>query len=134
MPKFVLPERSVKTETGVLNLCPCGRTFVPYRVYQKYCSNACRKKYGATTYAYEKKPEQVIVCAFCGTEFKTNDGKKRYCNNQCYLLAQEARHTVPTERVCDVCKKKFISSHWSKKYCSTACRTEARKERENANS
>lgn len=125
-------KRSVRTDLGVLKICPCGRTFTPYRAYQKYCCNSCRKKYGGTEYHYTRQKEEEKECAFCGAKFKTRDSKKKYCGNKCYLLSQAARRVEVTERLCPICGQVFLSSHWSKKYCGSDCRAVARKERTNA--
>ena len=116
---------------GIRKTCPCGREFTPYREYQKFCSEACRIKYGTSKSRYVKKPIRTKVCKNpdCKKEFKTPDSKKVYCSNDCYLHAQELRHTKPTIRLCPVCGQSFISAHGLKTYCSAECRAEARKDR-----
>lgn len=128
------PEKSGKKATvgAELKLCPCGRTFTPYRPYQVYCTSACKDKYGAAGGRYQKKPTMTVTCKQCGKEFQTNDGKRRYCCQECYDLAQIARRTKATQRVCPICGKTFESSHWSKTYCSGRCRFEARRREQDA--
>ena len=107
----------------VSKLCACGRMFVPYRSFQRYCCDAHRIKYGGGKKSYYVKKEEVEkTCLICNTVFTTNDSKRFYCTHECYLKAQDLRHVEKETRVCMVCGKKFVTSHWSKRYCSDECR------------
>jgi len=109
-----------------LKLCACGRMFVPYRPFQRYCSDAHRIKYGRGKESYyKKKPIALVKCKECGKEFETNDSKRHYCSTECYEAFQLKRRVPTEERVCFVCGKTFVTTHWSKRYCSTKCRKEA---------
>lgn len=112
---------------AALRLCPCGRMFTPYRSYQKYCCDAHRVKYTqlkASTYV--KKTIITKACKHCSKPFKTNDTKKHYCSDTCYLAFQLTRRKPKEKRVCFNCGETFESSHWAKRYCSETCRLEAR--------
>lgn len=115
-------------EALALKLCPCGRTFRPYRSYQRFCSDAHRVKYTklrASTYV--KKPTEKRECKNCGETFETNDDKKHYCSSECYHAFQLKRRSPKETRTCFHCGETFESSHWAKRYCSEACRIAARK-------
>ena len=108
----------------VSKLCPCGRMFVPYRAFQRFCCDAHRIKYGGGKKSYYKKKEVVEKkCAECGAIFESSDSKKFYCSHDCYLKSQEKRKVEKETRVCLVCGVEFVTSHWSKRYCSEECRS-----------
>lgn len=99
-------------------LCPCGKMFTPYRTFQRYHNDACRVKYEAKRPSrYVKRKYEDHECPQCGTIFNTNDGKKIYCNNECYLAHEAARHVKPHIVNCIECHKDFITTHWSKRRC-----------------
>jgi len=118
----------------VIGYCEiCGKQYFRYRSFQKYCSNKCRKiAYEKDNYGYKKKNIEPKKCKHCGKEFKTNNKKKVYCCNDCYVKHQETVYTKieKEKRKCAVCNKEFESNHVSKKYCSSACYYEAKKQRE----
>jgi hypothetical protein len=114
--------------TGPRKLCPCGKMFTPYRSFQRYHNDACRVKYeGKRPSRYVKKLYEVKRCLQCDVEFRTNDGKQKYCCNACYLKHEASRHAQPQERACLVCGKTFTTTHWSQRYCCKECRREARR-------
>ncbi len=113
--------------TDIRRLCPCGRMFVPYRSFQRYCCDAHRIKYSkGKPSTYIKKKEVIKKCKECGKEFSTNDSKRHYCSHECYILFQTKRRAEPEKRICLVCGKEFITTHWSKRYCSAECRKKAK--------
>ena len=126
---FLEQAESVKDITNA-KLCPCGKMFTPYRSFQRYHSDECRVKYETKRPSrYVKKLFETKTCPVCGTEFKTNDGKKVYCSHECYLTHEDQRHVEAEERGCLMCGATFTTTHWAKRYCSAECRRAARQER-----
>jgi CDP-glycerol glycerophosphotransferase (TagB/SpsB family) len=115
------------TQYQARKLCACGKMFTPYRSFQRYCCDAHRVKYtkGKRT-SYTKKAVEVKKCKQCGKDFSTNDGKRHYCSNECYLRYQLELRVEKERRVCFVCGQPFMSAHFSKRYCSEGCRKTAR--------
>lgn len=113
---------------GPKKLCPCGKTFTPYRSFQRYHNDACRVSQEAKRPSrYIKRRIEDRTCPVCSIVFKTNDGKRTYCSHKCYLKHEEQRRVPGEERACLICGTKFVTAHWAKRYCSTTCRREARK-------
>ena len=110
----------------------CGKEFVKYRVYQKYCGNKCRKLAYKSKYGYVKNRVVIIKCKNCGKEVETTDGKRKYCCEECRLVYHNKHYhkAVLTKRICMNCGKEFESAHHAKKYCSMDCYNEAKYIRE----
>lgn len=134
-PDEVAREDALRAERQALvyrrsKLCACGKMFVPYRSFQRYCCDAHRIKYGKSgKSSYKKRPsvERECLNPACKKKFSTNDSKRHYCCTACYVAVQLTRRAQPEERVCmnPACGKRFTSTHWSKRYCSAACRQAA---------
>lgn len=113
-----------------LSLCPCGRTFTPYRSFQRYCCDAHRVKFSTgKASGYTKKATETRACKNCGKDFETNDDKRHYCGHECYVIHQEKRRKPKETRACLICGRDFETAHWLKRYCSEGCRDAARSER-----
>jgi|WetSurMetagenome_2_1015567.scaffolds.fasta_scaffold108572_3 hypothetical protein len=128
-------DREITTDEGVrMRLCPgCGRIFIPYRSFQKFCSKWCRDKITKRrSGGYEKKPVVERECKNCHKPFRTNDDKKHYCSHECYVAFQDKRRKEPEERTCFYCEKKFKTTHFIKRYCSEECRRRAHGKSDNA--
>jgi len=110
----------------------CGKQFVPYRSYQRFCSNKCREIMYEKKYRYRPTQTKKVKCLHCGGEFETNDAKKKYCSKECYTSHQLNYHPTmnPSERTCMYCGEKFSSTHAAKKYCSNICYLAAKRKRE----
>lgn len=136
VPKTEVDEdRGILTDQGIyMKLCPkCGRMFRPYRKFQKFCTDWCRVQFNSKKPSrYQKKPMVEVQCRQCNKTFKTNDSKRHYCDHDCYVAAQEERHTEPEERICFNCEKPFRTTHFIKRYCSEECRIEAKEKRRHA--
>ena len=112
----------------------CKRPFVPYREYQKYCSDACRVKAGIDKRKlYKKNSIKEKICPICEKIFKTNVRNKRFCSTKCYEEArlngfyyQKKKAHVCT---CANCGKEFETTHGIQKYCSQKCYIEAASKR-----
>ena len=67
------------------------------------------------------KPEEKKSCAFCGKEFKSNDRRKIYCNDDCKVRAREKRKqdNKRANMKCVVCGKWLEGKR--KVYCSDEC-------------
>ena len=67
------------------------------------------------------KPEEKKSCAFCGREFKSNDRRKIYCNDDCKVRAREKRkqESKRAKMKCVVCGKRLDGKR--KVYCSDEC-------------
>lgn len=109
----------------------CGRRFLKYRPYQKYCSTKCRNVTYKLKYSYIKNEIATKECKQCGKEFKTNISSKHYCSSLCQKINQAKSYTKITKRKieCPICGFIFETAHQHKKYCSTTCYAEAKKER-----
>ena len=122
------PKESILDLADKRRLCACGRMFTPYRSFQRYCCDEHRIKYGkGKPSTYVKKAYEIKQCKECGKDFRSNDSKRHYCSDECYLSFQAKRRKEPELRICLVCGKEFYSTHWSKRYCNDACRMEAHK-------
>lgn len=111
----------------------CGKRFLMYRSFQKYCCNKCRQiATEKNNYGYIKKDYAKKKCKICGEEFTTNNKKKVYCSHECYKKGLELinRKKKPDKRICAHCGTEFLSAHCSKKYCTTECYQKAKKARE----
>jgi predicted nucleic acid-binding Zn ribbon protein len=106
--------------------------FDPYRSNQKYCSDKCRDKAYKKKYKYKKKKVITKKCIWCGEEFETNNKKKTFCSNECYLKNHETVYSKKKQekRTCQQCGYPFNSAHGSKRYCSNDCYLKAKRERE----
>jgi hypothetical protein len=87
-------------------LC-CGRTFIPRRRHQHYCSRVCRLdarrlRRGERRYYARRTREQAsfrasftptpdAVCATCGTGLHRERVTRRYCSNRCRQRAYRGR-------------------------------------------
>ena len=122
-------------EYGIGHCECCGKTFVKYRPFQKYCSNKCREIVYEKKYRYVKKPMVKKICGNCGKEFETNDSKKKYCCVECCRIFQNSCYEPKEQgiRKCAVCGKEFTITHHAKKYCTDECYLVAKKVRETKN-
>jgi len=66
----------------------------------------------------------VIVCAVCGSDFKTTNPRKKYCSKSCL----NKRGRLNTNNNCIVCDKE-IKTKWLKKFCSEECSIKRRRGR-----
>ena len=65
-------------------VCPtCGKTFIPRKGSQIYCSADCRPK---TWYKKEQR-----VCVICGEIFYTGDQRRKTCSRICSQAMQRSR-------------------------------------------
>lgn len=67
-----------------------------------------------------------IICLNCGTEFETQDKRRKYCSLQCANLKhQEQRVKYETSKKvskeCLNCKKEFYSRDKRSKFCGRSC-------------
>lgn len=77
----------------------------------------------------KKKKEPVIKrCPECGKEFLLNRPNKKYCNYECYRIANNREHcekikamSNPRYRNCKLCGKEFLVTAPNKLYCSDYC-------------
>lgn len=99
----------------------CKSLFVPYRPYQKYCDDDCRKAAYKNWYSYKPKPTKERECKLCGNTFLTNDSKRKYCTTECYLEKNNLTKKKLKSKVCPICKKTFKTTSYIKKYCNIAC-------------
>jgi predicted nucleic acid-binding Zn ribbon protein len=113
----------------------CNKPFVKYRRFHKLCSDKCRFIFYEKQPYYKKKKIVAKNCIFCNKEFKTNDNKKKYCSEQCYIDNQSKYHRrkEPIKKICIKCNISFTTRHAAKKYCSLDCYKEAKRAREKRN-
>lgn len=72
-----------KTETE--RVCPvCGKIFNA-KGRKKYCSAACRRQ------STLKQAEITKKCAICGKTFVTRCHQRKYCSDECILIARKKR-------------------------------------------
>jgi len=113
----------------------CGKQFVKYRSFHNCCSDLCRQiKTEKNNYGYVKQKEKKKKCKHCGKEFVTNNKKKVYCSEECYVAHQPLQRAIKKEThtcICEVCGDKFETTHHAKKYCCYDCYITAKKIREN---
>ncbi len=72
--------------------CPvCGKTYTPYRDFQRACSRSCRDKLPPANDAPHAKI-RAFTCGICGVGFQklSTSGRDRYCDN-CQPAAISAR-------------------------------------------
>lgn len=128
--KLMIPEETNESTQHMMRrsitdenkLCLCGRVFEPYRPYQRFCNEDCRNLFWRTHSHYKKKDIKTKICKECGNPFDTNDGKRRYCKDACYLKHELKRRKPKVKRTCPTCETVFKTSHWSKRYCNDECR------------
>jgi len=101
----------------------CKSLFIPYRSFQKYCSNECREHDTFIKYRYKRRKTIEKKCENCGKIFLSNDSKRKYCSSICQLYTKRKGH----ELTCPICKKSFTTTSYIKKYCNTLCYKEARR-------
>ncbi|AKJ72095.1 HNH endonuclease [Gordonia alkanivorans] len=68
--------------------------------------------------------QRTQPCAFCGTPFTTNHGRKIYCARKCACAAMNAKHgkhTTPRPKVCLLCGESFTPLRKDGLYCSVDC-------------
>ena len=106
----------------------CQSLFVPYRSFQKYCSDECREKDTFTRYRYKRRKTKEKKCLACGKVFLTNDGKRKYHSAECQLKANYTKKSPKLKR-CPTCKKSFKTTSYIKKYCDTPCYIKAKEKR-----
>ena len=97
----------------------CGKTFIPKKSKQKYCSHRCAADSAI----------KFVKCEYCGKLFRDTEGHKlRFCSRSC---SGKARHEksllnpkpepVVFHKICEWCGNEFITNMPSQKYCSKEC-------------
>ena len=104
----------------------CGKEFVPFRLFQKYCSKECRDAITALNKKLNRRPKTKVKrkCECCGKEFETYCYKQKYCSSLCYGKAWQFTHPYRLYK-CIRCGKEFLSRTAKKKYCSEECKKTA---------
>ncbi len=71
------------------------------------------------------------ACVRCGEEFRPNNGKRRYCGDDCRRATQSAAKRKPPRTVaCAQCRAIFETTYVrTRNYCSRSCRLLAENER-----
>ena len=75
----------------------CGKPFHPSKRLLKYCSPECRahnnarRNMGLKRKRAKIKPDDVLVCPYCNTEFVRGDrhGSMKYCSPECSKAAKK---------------------------------------------
>jgi hypothetical protein len=87
-------EQAINNEllaTGKLSICKqCNKTYEKKRKTQKFCSSDCSYMYWHGKVAINSYVI-TLTCPICKTVFTTTDGRKKYCNDTCYLKANRER-------------------------------------------
>jgi predicted nucleic acid-binding Zn ribbon protein/NTP pyrophosphatase (non-canonical NTP hydrolase) len=113
----------------------CHKQFVSQK-HRRYCSEDCRKQQ-AYKQGLHFHPGQVEVllekafkCEYCGETFfdKINKDRK-YCSNECQLLANKNNNKITgrpqtrfkKKKYCKLCGKEFETIAKNRRYCSRTC-------------
>lgn len=99
----------------------CGKTFIPCKKNQLYCSSQCQ-----TNDWYRNNRSKKVYCVVCGKQIPEANGGSRYCSEQC----RDKAHT----KICKECGKEFVpkyNGHYddSAQYCSVECANNAQKDK-----
>ena len=124
-----------------MRTCPvCGKTFVPRRPVQKYCSSGCRRyanRHGANDVREEMPVTAPVIrefnCLKCGKTVRvTNpaDGRMKFCSQHCEKLFWKHSKkvkplTVYRQFVCRQCGKNVLivdPLDRRRFFCSRQCR------------
>lgn len=91
----------------------CGTIFTPpaTTTNSKFCSVECRN---ASMRIYDRTPKP---CVICGTLFKPQTNKSKYCSTSCMAIGQ----TTLTPVTCKHCGRTFTPTKSNKRYCSRDC-------------
>lgn len=99
--------KRARIEKKKVSCAECGELFIKYTIYQKHCSEKCRKNTKCST--CKNIIRRGAVCKECNPVIIN----KKESNEQCQY---------PKIGECIICNKEFHKKHPQHKYCSDECR------------
>jgi predicted nucleic acid-binding Zn ribbon protein len=69
-------------------VCPiCNKSFKPFKIDQKYCSEGCSKRFYYDKWKLKhpsKWEKKELKCKLCDKAFIPNQSNQKYCSKECY--------------------------------------------------
>ncbi len=88
--KYYVPKEKIKKEC----VYPyCKKVYTSCRDNQQFCSDICKNKF------HEMQRMRIWkICLRCKKNFQTTNSSRKYCKNECYLIAKKMRDEIAYQK------------------------------------